>query len=231
METLNQAQFIILGSAVLILGGLALFIYSILKKEQDFQKKEATTFTKYNDILRKAEDQARQLLDSTSASSARLLEESRTTSEHIEVDLDRILQKIAQEHIQKLNTDTTNFEGAYNQRLEQFQQDFTVMSKQLLEHAEATMTKQIGEATTAITTRTSHSQSLLEQQMQALLAQVETEIQEHKKGRIAAIDSEVRQLVDKTYREVLKQSMPTSIDQKLILEGLAKAKAQGGITL
>lgn len=231
MEFFSQTQYIILGMFVLILSGLALFVYDVLKREQEFQKKEAASFNKYNDVLDKARQQAAELLNNTSTASANLLTETRSTSEHIEVDLDRVLQNIAQKHIEKLHEDTHVFEISYAQKLQKLESSFDTMSDQLLTNANNIMAKQIAEATKALTEKSAESQKQLTEEIHARLTQTDEQIATYKKERFSAIDEQVRVLVERTYREVLKTSIPDSVHDQMILESLEKAKAEGTFSL
>lgn len=231
MEFFSQTQYLILGIFVLILCGLALFIYSVLKREQEFQKKEEESFGKYSDILDKARQQAAELLNNTSTTSANLLNETRSTSEHVEVDLDRVLQSIAQKHIEKLHEDTHVFEISYAQKLQKLGTSFDTLSDQLLTNASEIMGKEIAEATKALTEKSAESQKQLTEQIHSRLTQTDEQIATYKKERFAAIDEQVRVLVERTYREVLKTSIPDSVHDQMILESLEKAKAEGVFSL
>ena len=48
---------------------------------------------------------------------------------------------------------------------------------------------------------------------------------------MAKIENEVQDLVKKTYQEVLRKSIPDSLQEELVLESLEKAKTEGGITI
>lgn len=231
MEFFSQTQYIILGMFVLILSGLALFIHSVLKREQEFQKKEEESFGKYHDILEKARQQAAEMLNNTSTTSANLLNETRSTSEHVEVDLDRVLQSIAQKHIEKLHEDTHVLEISYAQQLQKLGVSFDTLSEQLLTNANAIMAKEIADATKSLTEKSTQAQQQLTEQIHSRLTQTDEQIETYKKERFAAINEQVRVLVEQTYREVLKTSIPDSVHDQLILESLEKAKSEGAFSL
>lgn len=231
MDSFAQAQYIILSVFVLILGGLALFIYFILRKEHELQHKEEATFNKYKSILESAEQQAIQLMETTTDTSGQILSNAKATSEHVEIDLDRVLQSIADKHIQALHTDTQRFQQDYEQKLQHFQQQFDTIGQDLVEHAKQEMGQTLDQTTKSLMEKSTQSQDAIDSKTQALITQMHDEIAEYKKERITKVDQEIADLVQKTYKEVLGQSLNETAQHKLIMEALEKARKEGVLTV
>jgi len=210
---------------MVILGGLPLFIYNVLKREEDFQNKETGTFNDYEQILQKAHKQASELMEVTSEASAKILEEARSTHEHMEVNLDKILHSIAEKHIHELNNETKLFRHAYEQQLEQFENQIKQNSQQALQNTETHFTQILEQYSQSVMEKTVVSKQLIDTKTQTLLTNMEQEVNDYKREQMESADTKVSRLIQKAYRDVLRKTMPDTIHQELIIESLEKAKA------
>ena len=199
-----------------VLGGIALFIYTVLNREREFQEKEKKTFTEYNQVLANANEQAAQILEATVATSQRLLAETRTTNESLIVDINKVLQQMAEKQIHTLGTETVTLEKEYEKQTAQIEQLISESIERMLKNAEAGINKQLINLTASLDTKT-----------QQLLTNVEEEISEYKKLKLQKLDADIMKLVQKTYQDVLGRSIPENVQQELIIEALEKAKEEG----
>ena len=68
------------------------------------------------------------------------------------------------------------------------------------------------------------TQTIVDKKTAELLSQSEQEISDYKMRRMEKIDQEVKELIDKVYRKVLKTSIPQNLQQELIIKSLEEAK-------
>jgi F0F1-type ATP synthase membrane subunit b/b' len=208
------------------IGILVVFIRLLRKKVQNIQDHKAAT-KEYDTILRQAYAKSRQLLESTSTASQEMLNTSKNTNENLTQDVDRIMQKIAQQHIQTVNQSREAFENSYNQYMQTLQQQLFNQSEQALQKAETTVTQTIETFSQSLLGKTLGAQELVDAKVQALVGQAEKDINDYKKRQMEKVDAQIADLVQRTYEEVFKRSIPENLQQELIFESLEKAKKEG----
>jgi MFS superfamily sulfate permease-like transporter len=209
-----------------ILIAVAAFIHKILKGERDFQEKEAETFTRNDKILKKAHDQARAMMYTTSIAAEEMLSDSKQTNENISEDLDKILQNIAAKHIHDMKTATEAFEKSYTQYLIDMQGKFQEQEQQTMTMTQDTVHKSLEAFSASLSSKTIGIQETIDKRTTEMLDQVELELADYKAGRLRKIDTEISQLIQKTFQEVLQKSIPESIHEELIMDALEKAKKE-----
>lgn len=222
-----DSNYLILFSFLLLLGGTAFFIYHTLKQEREFQEREKNTFQHYEKLLKKAHEEARALLDTTAVTSGHILQDTQTTSDHVEEQLDSILQKMAERHIHTLNQQTETFQKNYDERLNKINDVFDTNTQQMIEITQKGLHDALDTFTKSLIGKTAASEELIDKRTQELLAQIETEAAEYKKVRIEKLDQQINQLIEKTYRDVLHRTIPETLQKDIILEALDKAKEEG----
>lgn len=231
METALQPNILLITASVCILGGIALFVYTILKREQEIQNKQSDTFHRYNKIINNAHNEARAILDTTSVTSVNILADSKATNEHVSENLDHVLQGIAQSHIQHLKQSTDEFTKSHDEKLIKLQEELKNHTEKAIKDSETRLNQSLEKYLEPIVSSATNSHNAIDARTQELISQVEKELKDYKTARMAKIETEVQELVKRTYREVLRKSIPESVQEELILESLEKAKAEGGISL
>jgi hypothetical protein len=228
---LSQPAYLLIIASVCILGGIALFMYSILKREHDIQSKEEDTFNRYHKIINNAHNEARAIIDTTAVASTGILADSHATSEHLSEDLDKVLQSIATQHIEYLKKSSEEFNKSYDDKLIKLQEQLAGHTEQSIRDSEKRLNESLEKYMQPVMESAANSHTVIEQRTQELINQVEKELADYKQARMTKIESEVKDLVHKTYKEVLRKSIPDSLQEELILESLEKAKTEGGISL
>lgn len=232
METaLLQPNTLLFTASVCIVGGIALFVYTILKREQEIQDRQANTFQRYNKIINNAHNEARAIIDTTSVASAGIISDSHATNEHVAENLDRVLQQIAQAHIQHLKQSSDQFTKSYDDKLSKLQEEVKNHTEQAIKDSETRINQSLEKYLEPIVTSATNSHNAIDARTQEVISQVEKELADYKAARMAKIETEVQELVKKTYREVLRKTIPESLQEELVLDSLEKAKAEGGITI
>lgn len=210
-----------------ILGGLALFISHILRKEHEFQEKERAAFREYENIIKKAHTDAALLLEKATATSRGLLAQTRTTNEHIVSDFDKVMQSIAQKQIEAINNDAALLKQGYQNKVTQMEHTIDQNTNHLITDAESSLDKQLESFTTTLMAHATKSEQMMSQKTQEMLQKVEKELGEYKKSKMEKVDTEILGLIQRTYQEILGKSIPPNIQRELILEALEKSKKEG----
>jgi F0F1-type ATP synthase membrane subunit b/b' len=201
------------------------FIYAVLHMaKHDHQ--EHDDMRQYRHIVDKAHKQARSLLYATSLASEEILQEVHTTSENIDENLDKIMQSMVQKHINYLSNETDTFNKSYAEKLKTVQDQLNKTTEQLLKNSEERVNASLTQFIQPIQKQVSDAQNKIDTHTKELLEQTEKELADYKATRIAAIEKQVKDLVNKTYRDVLHQSIPESFHEDLILKSLEQAKTE-----
>lgn len=214
-----------------ILGALALFIHHVLKREHEFQEKERATFSQYEEIIKRAHEQAADILDKTVTTSEHLLSNVRGTNETIATDFDKVLQAIANKQIQAINNEAAMLKKGYQDRISQMETTIDHNTDTMIQSAETNLDKQLAAFTQNLMVHASKSEQMIGTKTQEMLKQVESEVTEYKKKKLATVDSAILQLIQKTYQEILGRTIPQEVNQQLILEALEKTKKEGVFNL
>lgn len=214
-----------------ILGALALFIHHVLKREHEFQEKEKATFGQYEEIIKRAHEQAADILDKTVTTSEHLLSNVHGTNETIATDFDKVLQALAQKELQAINHEAAMLKKGYETKITQMETTLDQNTTSMLQNTVANLDKQMATFTQNLLNNTSKSEQMLGTKTQEMLGQIEAEMNDYKKKKIAAADQEIYQLIKKTYQEVLGKTLPPDVNQELILKALEDTKKEGVFTL
>lgn len=206
-------------------------MYSILKREHEIQDKQSDTFHRYNKIINNAHNEARAILDTTSVASSEILADSKATNEHVSEDLDHVLQGMAQAHIEHLKKTGDEFTKSYDEKLISLQDELKTHTEQAIKDSEARLNQSLEKYLEPLAASATNSRSAIDKRTEELISQVEKELSDYKAARMAKIEAEIQNLVKKTYREVLRKSIPDSLQEELVLESLEQAKNEGGITI
>src|SRR5260221_6193044 len=117
IQYLSQSNFLLIYISIVILATVALLIYTFFRKEQEFQQQEKKTFADYKKILKNADARERSLVDRAVIVSGNLINRSQQTNEHLESNLDSVLQGIASKEINTLNKESEQTRKDYESYL------------------------------------------------------------------------------------------------------------------
>lgn len=199
-----------------IMAGIALFIYHVLERERRLEEKEKTTLSEYQDIIKKAHDQAAELLEKTKTASNKVVSEVNVTNDALEKTLDATLKTITDKHIQSLNTEVGAFKQDYDQKLLQMQQAIN-----------QNITTTLQSFSQTLLTKTTNSEEMVAEKTNELMQEADSKVAEYKKQRLDKIDEEIITLVQKTCHDILGVTIPPAVHRELIIKALEKSKQEG----
>jgi len=201
---------------VCVMGGIALFIYQVLERERKIEAKEKSTLSEYESIIKKAHDQAAELLDKTKTASNKLVSEATNTGGELEKTLDSTLKAMADKHTQSLIAEAGMFRKDYEDKILQMQNAIN-----------QEVTKTLQTFTQSLLTKTTSAEELVSEKTNELMEAANNEIEKHKKERLEKIDEEIIQMVQKISNEILGLTIPPELHRELIVKALEKSKAEG----
>lgn len=218
-------------TVAIFLGGGAGYLLSVLLKKQAQKPSDALSFNQQQEMLTHVQEEANRILDGSAATSANLIHTTQQTNEHIAENLDRVLQSIAQKHIEILKTDSERFKTEFENQLKTVNEQFGQNAMNITQTTETAIAQNMQKFTESLVTKATQSEDMIDKKTQELLSQVELDLADYKKTRMEKLDQRIEQLVEKTYQQVLRRSIPETLHKELILESLEKAKSEGVLNL
>ncbi len=210
-----------------VLGAIALFIYTVLRKEHEFQERQKSTFTQYEEIIKKANREAAEIMEKATIAAQFVLTQTKGTNENLEKDYDQVIQKIAEKQIHSLNQDASGLKKGYEDKLLQVEKTIDQNTTQMIHNTANNIDKQLAIFTQNLISHSTKSAQAVDEKTKDMIEQAESEIAEYKKIKLEKIDGAIMQLLQKTYHDILGRSIPPNIHQEMILEALEKAKKEG----
>ena len=199
------------------------------KKESDPEaaKNKERTFPddfSYKQFLNEAHNHAKKVIDETTETATNLILGSKQTNENIEANLDHILQQIAASDIRALKDASLKFDNDYKKVLTNLESEMQKMSVEIVEQTKNQYNEKLDEFMKTLTKNATDTQGIVDKKTAELINLAEVEISEYKKQKIANADEDIRKLIQKVYRDVLRVSIPENLHQDLIIKSLEDAK-------
>lgn len=185
------------------------------------------TRSSYRKIIKEVNKHAKNLLHETTISAGEMLAQSKKTNEHLEEQLDKVLQSIAANDIHSLKAATENFDKEYQQKLQNIQDQVNIATEEMIQNTKNKYNEKLDEFTKELLKKGMSTQELIDKRVSELLTLAETEIAEYKKTKLATVDDQIGTLIQKVYRDVLRVSLPENIHKDLIIKSLEEAKKEG----
>ncbi len=223
-------------SAVAVILFLGFFLKIAFRKKPKAQntevkdkpeQNESSQAPEYKSIMHEAHKEAKNLLYDTTVAAGEILSGTKKTNEHMEAQLDKVLQNIAAQDIHTLKQTTKNFDTEYQESLQKMQTEMQQTSEEMLEDIKKQYNEKLDSFLQELLKNGSSTQSVVDSKTAELLSKAETEIVEYKKTKLAGVDEEVGKLVQTVYSDVLRISIPENVHQELIVKSLEEAKKDG----
>lgn len=185
------------------------YLWRILTKEQELQKKEEKIDSGYHQVVDNALSKERKILEDAVAEADEIIAGAQYISQESKDVVKEALEKMAVD-IQKATLDTaqqyrTNHDLSLKQLTMQSITDFQDITKSLKENL----------------------QKELESFHSKLLPKMEGELEEYKRARLEQIDKVVVQIVQIASQEILNKTLSVEDHEHLVRESLEKAKKEG----
>ena len=209
--------------------GIALLIRASVKKAPTppEQKEDDDKIRGYNKILTNAHKHAGSLLQEATIEAGKIISGSKQTNEQIKEQLDKVLQSIAAEEIHALKIATDTYETDYQKQLQTIQEQMHQQTQESIQNTKKNYEEKLDKFTGELLKSGLSTQEIVDKKTTELISVVEKEIAEYKQTQLEKIDEEVKKLLEKVYRDVLRISIPENVHQDLIIKSLEEAKKDG----
>lgn len=181
----------------------------------------------YKSVIKSAQKHAKTLLYHSSIAASDILIGAKKTNEHMEENLDKILQGIAAKDIHELKSTTSQFDKEYRQTLQDIQKQLQEITTTMMENSKNSYNEKLDEFTKDLLKNGLTTKTELDKKTSELIAKAESEIEEYKKSKLSKVDEEINHLIQTVYRDVLRISIPENVHQELIIKSLEDAKKDG----
>ncbi len=234
LNLIQNPLFVISAVAVLLFVGF--FLKIAFRKKPTAQNEDikrdsglgdTTQAPEYKSIMHQAHKEAKNLLYDTTVAAGEILSGTKKTNEHMEAQLDKVLQNIAATDIRTLKETTKNFDTEYQQSLQQMQTEMEKSSAEMLENIKKQYNEKLDSFLQELLKNGQSTQSFVDSKTAELLSKTDEEIAEYKKNKLAGVDEVVGKLVQTVYSDVLRISIPENVHQELIVKSLEEAKKDG----
>jgi len=224
----NLIQNLLLGVfAVAVLGAIVFSIKNGFKKEKHIEHQEEKPISGYKNIIKEAHVQAKSLLYETTVEAASIISGAKRTNEHAEEQLDKVMHSMAAEDIHLLKTTTQEYDKNYQKNLESVQQQIGQVTQEALDNTKKAYDERLEKFTDELLASGLSTQTIVDKKTAELLLKADSEIAEYKKAQLEAAGEQVKNLVEKAYRDILRTTIPPNIHQDLIIKALDNAKKDG----
>jgi|SRR5579885_1078069 len=225
LQYLSQSNFLILYVSILILITIGYLLFTILRKEQEFQDKEQQTITDYKKVLKSADAQARSMLERAADTSVTMMTDAKQTNEKITEELDRALQEIAAKELTTAKTLSEQSRKSYEEYLTTIATQMRSEQSKLHSLTEERLDQIFQEFSAALKLSSQTIEQSLDKRMQELFVKTQQEIDEYKKLQMENVAKQVYAMVEKTYEKVLRRTIPETVHHDLILQAFEEAKS------
>lgn len=181
----------------------------------------------YRSVIKSAQKHAKTLLYHSSIAASDMMVGAKKTNEHMEEQLDKVLQGIAAKDIHTLKSTTSQFDKDYQKALQDIQKQLQEISTAVVEKSQNSYNEKIDEFTNDLLKSGLATQSEVDKKTAELLTKVESEIEEYKISKLNKVDEDIKNLIQKVYRDVLRVSIPENVHRELIIKSLEDAKKDG----
>lgn len=220
-------NFILAIAVVSSFVAVAFLLKSLFHKKPQVKPEVKPTDAQYSKVIKTANRQAKSILEHTSETAAGLLTNASQTNEHLKEDLDRVLQSVAAKDIHDLKITTEQYKKDYEQQLKNIQEQLNQTTQDVIRNTQKTYNDRLETFTKELLKSGLATQIVVDKKTSELVSTVEAEIDEYKKTQLKKVDEQVKILLEKVFRDVLRTSIPQNTHQDLIIKSLEDAKKDG----
>ncbi|HVF69186.1 MAG TPA: hypothetical protein VNA13_01330 [Xanthomonadales bacterium] len=220
-------QFITLLANSAILLFVFYYFFRLNKKERELEKKEGKIDTQYHQVVDDALTRERKILDDATMEAEKIITDaeyiSTSDKETLEQALHKTVEEIKKEAVQTGHALVENYASTLKEISLHSQENFQDVAKEF----EDNLKKQVQDFQNVVKGLETDLQKQIREFNEAMLPNLERELEEYKKERIQQTEKLVANIAQKASREILNKSISVDDHQKLITESLEKAKKEG----
>lgn len=201
---------------LMVLSVLGFYIWSLNKEKKRLEKREKELIQKeslvasgYQQIIDRALNEERKIVQDTSKHATDILTNTQLVSNTSKQSLDTALQKITADIQNQANSSSSDYLTKYKSSLNEVSTKSLTDFQNYLKQFESDMQKQMKDFRSS------------------LLPQIQNELENYKKEKFREADKKVDEVVRKVAEKVLNKTLSSEDHQKLIIDSLERARKEG----
>jgi F0F1-type ATP synthase membrane subunit b/b' len=206
---MNIFQIIEIVTNLFLLVLLIFYFFYLRVKEKALNSKQNKIDSDYHKIIEDALSRERKILDDTTEEANQIISGAQYVSDVTKTALNEALAKMVSSLEQGTHQTSQEFVNYYLSNLKQMTHQSLVNFQGITHKLEIDLEKQIQDYHNTI------------------LPNLNKEVETYKLARLKQVDQSIQRIVQKVSQEVLNKSISIEDHEKLILETLEKAKAEG----
>jgi hypothetical protein len=209
MENFELAQIISTATDLVLLLFILIYFFHLRSREKRLNQKENQIDTSFHKIVDDALSRERKIIEDTTQEAEQIISGAKYLSNETKQSLDQTLAKMVQVMEQGVTQTSQEFIKYYFDSLNHITGQSLVNFQNTTKQLEENMTIQI------------------KQFQETMMPSIQKELELYKKQKMAEADKVVKVIVQKASREVLNKTINIDDHEKLIVDTLEKAKAEG----
>lgn len=212
---------------LLLLAAIAVYVYSLKKKESSLSREESRIHKEAAKVLNRAQEKAEALVEEAVIKSKEVLAETEVFKEDIEKNLRSVFEKAVDKNVRKLESQAESLSGDFEKMFKDIRSRYLEQTKDLLDTLQVSGKKGIDEIGTVVKEETLGFQFDLDKKLAEEIAKVSQEVEAYKAEQLKTINESMSKIIAKVSQEVLGKTIPLSDHEDLVIEALEKAKKEG----
>ncbi len=226
---LQNLLYALLGLILILCYGVLFLAYKISKQNKVInQPKENYGATL--EIIESAQKQANAIVEKAVESAKHILFETEYVKQDITKEMQDSLSKVAEETIKMVQGRSAESDKEFRIVVDEIKQEFAKEASQKLSAIEKIAQDETDDFKEILRRETLGSQAIIGKKIGDDFADVQKEIDEYKKIRLAEIDRNIDGMVKQVVKDTLGQSITLPIQEDLVIASLENAKKVGLFT-
>lgn len=226
MENLPVINIFFMAIILILLGSFA-FLYSIYKRQEEFEHKEEHLLSDYKTVMRHAHQKARHMINKTTEQAETMLEQTHKMDTSALEDLENTLAKVINQHIYTLDRHTDEAFAVYKKALADVKDMYLKELKESVDGFKQGAQTELADFKTMLTKETITSQEFIGKKITDEFEIAQKEIADYKAKQLGKIDAQINTMVQQVSLAVLKQAISAKQHEELITQALEQAKKEG----
>jgi len=225
LEPFLTPILILFSIIVLSIGFLA--IWSIYKKEKEFEKKREGEFNDYEKVLTEAHTKAEQIVEHAVKEASTFTTEGDDFTKEVHQQTEQAYKAVIEKNISFLNSSSHEFLTSYQNSLQGLKNKYEREVEGMIHKIQDDTLHDFTQLQETIRQKTIDNNSGFSKQLDDEFARTQMEIHEYKKRKLQDITLRMDKLIIKVSEEVLGQAISLQQHQQLITQALEKAQKEG----
>ena len=206
---------------------ISLYFFYIYKKEKEFEDKESETINNYNSVLLRAHKRARAIIRSASDAAKNLIVSTSVVKEEAIKEVDKNLEEVSKQSKESLSKEGEAILSAYETSLEGIKHESLDSITKISNAIQHATQLELDTFRDALQKELVATQLMEEKKMTEEFEKAKTEISAYKKQKMQEVDQQIEKIVVRAAERVLARTLTLDDHEKIIMDVLDEAQAEG----